>query len=191
MMNLPPADVNQAIWIVWVCSWLLAAKWSSPTERRPDSRFEMASRLLTAAGAILLFGIYRRPSTETVLWHVGSNAGWALVVLTMSGFVFAWWARIVLGRLWSSSVTRKIDHTIVTSGPYKLVRHPIYSGIIVALLATAAIRGTAGSCLGAALVVLGLFVKARVEEAFLRRELGEQQYIAYARRVPMLVPFVL
>jgi protein-S-isoprenylcysteine O-methyltransferase Ste14 len=112
-----------------------------------------------------------------------------LVGATVSGFAFSWWARIVLGRLWSSSVTRKTDHRIVTTGPYRVVRHPIYSGIIVAVLATAGIRGTAAGCLGAALIVLGLFVKARVEEGFLRRELGEQQYIDYARRVPMLVPF--
>jgi protein-S-isoprenylcysteine O-methyltransferase Ste14 len=59
-----------------------------------------------------------------------------LVGATVSGFAFSWWARIVLGRLWSSGVTRKTDHRIVTTGPYKVVRHPIYSGIIIAVLAS-------------------------------------------------------
>jgi protein-S-isoprenylcysteine O-methyltransferase Ste14 len=57
------------------------------------------------------------------------------------------------------------------------------------VLATAASRGTAGACLGAALIVLGLLIKARIEEQFLRLELGQEPYDAYARRVRMLVPF--
>jgi protein-S-isoprenylcysteine O-methyltransferase Ste14 len=191
-LDISPNDLNQFAWLVWLSSWLLAAKWSSPTERRPDFRLEATYRLLTAAGAILLFGLHQRwPSTEVALWHLGPKAAWTLVATAVCGFVFAWWARIELGRLWSSGVTRKTDHRIVTTGPYKLVRHPIYSGIIFAVLATAVMRGTAAGLFGAALIVLGLFVKARVEEGFLRSELGEQLYVAYARRVPMLVPFVL
>jgi protein-S-isoprenylcysteine O-methyltransferase Ste14 len=188
-LTISPIDVNRATWIAWLVSWLLAATWSSRTERRPDSRLQIAYRLLTAAGALLLFAMHPPWPSEAILWHLGPGPAWLLVGATVSGFAFSWWARIVLGRLWSSSVTRKTDHRIVTTGPYKVVRHPIYSGIIVAVLATAGIRGTAAGCLGAALIVLGLFVKARVEEGFLRRELGEQQYIDYARRVPMLVPF--
>jgi protein-S-isoprenylcysteine O-methyltransferase Ste14 len=147
--------------LVWLSSWLLAAKWSSPTERRPNFRLEATYRLLTAAGAILLFGLHQRwPSTEVALWHLGPKAAWTLVATAVCGFVFAWWARIELGRLWSSGVTRKTDHRIVTTGPYKLVRHPIYSGIIFAVLATAVIRGTAAGLFGAVLIVLGIFVKS-------------------------------
>jgi protein-S-isoprenylcysteine O-methyltransferase Ste14 len=97
--------------------------------------------------------------------------------------------RSELGRLWSSGVTRKTDHSVIITGPYGLVRHPIYFGIILATLVTAVIRGTAPGCVGAAFMVLGLFIKARIEERFLRSELGEERYSAYARRVPMLVPF--
>ena len=70
------------------------------------------------------------------------------------------------------------------------MRHPIYTGIIVASAATAALRATAGAWLGVALMTLGWYVKARLEERFLREQLGPDNYDAYARRVPMLIPFV-
>jgi protein-S-isoprenylcysteine O-methyltransferase Ste14 len=111
-----------------------------------------------------------------------------LVATTISGFAVAWWARITLGRLWSGSVTRKVDHEIISAGPYRMVRHPIYSGLLLSVAATAALRGTVAAVLGAAAIGIGLFVKARVEERFLRSELGRERYDGYARRVPMLVP---
>jgi protein-S-isoprenylcysteine O-methyltransferase Ste14 len=115
---------------------------------------------------------------------------WVLVAIAVAGFAFTWWARFHLGRLWSSSVSRKADHRIVDTGPYGIVRHPIYTGIIVASAATAAQRGTAPAWLGMALMTLGWYIKARLEERFLRDELGADAYDAYARRVPMLVPCV-
>jgi protein-S-isoprenylcysteine O-methyltransferase Ste14 len=172
-------------------SWLAAAGWSSPTTRRRSLRNEVAYRLPTLLGAILMFGLHKSwPSAEVVLWRNGRAVAWTLVTVTMCGLVLTWWARIVLGRLWSSGVARKADHSVVTTGPYRFVRHPIYSGIILAALATAGAKGNGAACLGAALIVLGLSIKARVEEAFLRDELGQAQYDAYARRVAMLVPFV-
>lgn len=172
-------------------SWLAAAGWSSPATRRRRLRNEVAYRLPTLLGAILMFGLHKSwPSVEVVLWHTPSAVAWTLAALTICGFVLTWWARVALGRLWSSGVARKANHSIVTAGPYRFVRHPIYSGIILAALTTAGAKGNGAACLGAALIVLGLSIKARVEEAFLRDELGEAQYDAYARRVPMLVPFM-
>ncbi len=70
------------------------------------------------------------------------------------------------------------------------MRHPIYTGVSLALIATAVMFGTLFACLGAALIVLSFYMKARLEERFLRDELGAEAYDEYARRVPMLVPFV-
>jgi protein-S-isoprenylcysteine O-methyltransferase Ste14 len=92
--------------------------------------------------------------------------------------------------LWSSAVTRKHDHHIVDTGPYRIVRHPIYTGIIVASFATAAATGTPGSLVGAVIMLLGWYAKARVEERFLREQLGAQAYDAYARKTAMLIPLV-
>jgi protein-S-isoprenylcysteine O-methyltransferase Ste14 len=106
------------------------------------------------------------------------------------GLALTWWARIQLGRLWSSAITRKDEHRLVDTGPYALVRHPIYTGIIIALVATAATEATLMAALGAVLIAIGLWVKARAEERFLLAELGPDAYESYRRRVPMLLPFV-
>ena len=111
-----------------------------------------------------------------------------MAAFVLAGLLFTWWARIHLGRLWSSSVTRKADHHVVDTGPYRIVRHPIYTGIILASLATAAMRGTALAWLGACVMTTGWVIKARLEEEFLREQLGAETYAKYARRVPMLVP---
>ena len=190
-MNRSPEELVRIIWLAWLVSWIAAAGWSSRTQRRPGVGQETLYRLLTLVGASLLFWL-KSPwtSLDRMVWQPGRESDWFLVAPLVFGLAFTCWARIVLGRLWSGSITRKTDHSVITAGPYGLVRHPIYSGLILAVFATAAIRGTASAYLGAGLVTLGLFVKARVEEGFLRRELGEEQYDRYAQHVPMLVPFL-
>ena len=108
----------------------------------------------------------------------------------LTGLALTWWARIHLGCLWSSAITRKEKHRLIETGPYAFVRHPIYTGLIIALLATAAIEATLLALLGALLIAIGLWVKARAEERFLLAELGPDAYEFYRRRVPMLIPFV-
>jgi hypothetical protein len=83
------------------------------------------------------------------------------------------------------------DHQVIDTGPYGLVRHPIYTGLIGAILATGAAVATVTALLGALLIALGLWQKARMEEGFLTTELGADAYGRYCRRVPMLVPFLL
>lgn len=78
---------------------------------------------------------------------------------------------------------------MVDTGPYRLVRHPIYTGIILACFATAVEKTTPLAFAGAAIMSLGWYMKARLEERFLREELGAAPYDAYAARVPMLIPF--
>jgi protein-S-isoprenylcysteine O-methyltransferase Ste14 len=186
-----PQTVAIWLWIAWWASWLLAALWRDRAVKRPPSRHQLVYRLLAIAGYFLLFGAYRhRFRQEIVLWRTPDAFGWAMIALVVAGFAFTWWARLHLGRLWSSTVTRKEHHHIVDTGPYGLVRHPIYTGITLASIATGALRGTVAGWLGVALMTLGWYVKARLEEEFLRQELGADDYDAYARRVPMLVPFI-
>lgn len=122
-------------------------------------------------------------------WTLPTATGWIMAVLCLAGFAFAWWARIHLGRLWSAFVTLKSDHRIVDTGPYGIVRHPIYTGIIFATVALAIVKGTAYAAVGAFLAILGFWIKARLEEGFLRQQLGTKVYDDYCRRVPMLIPF--
>jgi protein-S-isoprenylcysteine O-methyltransferase Ste14 len=188
-MPIRPGVFFAIIWIGWLLSWMIAAFWTSQTKKRVATWDVWLSRVLLVAGAALLFHTTRRLLHEPMLWHVGYNGGYALAGVALIGILFAWWARIHLGRLWSGAVTLKQDHHIVASGPYGLVRHPIYTGLILSILATATAQATFTGLLGAAAIVAGLWVKARVEERFLTTELGADAYGDYRRRVPMLVPF--
>jgi protein-S-isoprenylcysteine O-methyltransferase Ste14 len=179
-----------AAWIVWWVLWMAAAVWSDRAVKRPPLKSHILYRFLPVLGGALLLGRFGGSSEQLNLWRTPDVISWAMAALAIAGFAFTWWARIHLGRLWSSSVSRKADHRIVDTGPYRIVRHPIYTGIIVASAATAAQRGTAQAWLGMGLMTLGWYIKARLEERFLRDELGSATYDAYRRRVPMLVPFI-
>jgi protein-S-isoprenylcysteine O-methyltransferase Ste14 len=181
----------RALWIAWWLSWWAAALWSDRSVKRPAAQDQMAYRALALGGVILLFGMYQhRVDAELRLWRSPDPFAWAMIPLACGGLLFTWWARIHLGRLWSSNVARKADHHVVDSGPYGIVRHPIYTGIILASVATAAMRGTLAAWIGVGVMSAGWYMKARMEERFLRDELGADQYSGYARRVPMLIPFV-
>ncbi len=113
----------------------------------------------------------------------------AIDLVAFAGFAFCWWARLHLGRLWSASVTIKPDHRIVDTGPYGLVRHPIYTGLILALAASVAAERDAAGDRRRRRHGDRVRREGALEEAFLREELGRAAYDAYAARVPMLVPF--
>jgi protein-S-isoprenylcysteine O-methyltransferase Ste14 len=176
------------IWVVWVASWIAAAFWADRAAARPSAGDEVRYRIATIAGAALLF-IGDRPFSNAKLWTFGPVIAWSLVALAALALAFTWWARLYLGRLWSSSVTKKADHRVVDTGPYAIVRHPIYTGVLAAIYATAVLKGEAIGIFGGLLMTLGFWLKARLEERFLREQLGAESYDAYRRKVPMLVPF--
>jgi protein-S-isoprenylcysteine O-methyltransferase Ste14 len=192
-MSMPaefsPEIAIYVVWALWAASWGLASFWTNRTVGQPTSGSQFLYRAVTVVGAVLLL-VVRTNDPRWHLWRTPPDIAWAMVALAVAGFAFAWWARIHLGRLWSSSVTRKADHHVVDTGPYRFVRHPIYTGIIAASLGVCLLKGTVPSLAGAAIMIVGWYVKARLEERFLRQELGAEAYDAYARRVAMLVPFV-
>ncbi len=189
-IEIAPGKVIALLWIAFLASWVIGAFWAERPEKRAGSHAEAGYRvaLLIGTGLFLIPAHGYRGWMR--IWHPGLTFAWLCIGLMLVGFAFCWWARAYLGRLWSSQVTKKQDHYIVDTGPYALVRHPIYTGIILAVLATAAVKGTLLGIAGAALIVLGLWMKARLEERFLRAELGAAAYDDYSRRVPMLIPFV-
>ncbi len=188
---LTPESAVGWVWTIWFVSWLAAARWSGPAVQSLPPRRELLYRALVTAGVILLFGVYPRSTLpEPILYRISIGTGWLLLAIVVLGFLFTWWARIYLGRLWSSTVTTKADHRVIDTGPYAFVRHPIYTGVSTSAIATAVLRGTAYAFCGAAVMIAGWYIKALLEEEFLREQLGRDQYDSYARRVPMLVPFV-
>jgi protein-S-isoprenylcysteine O-methyltransferase Ste14 len=189
-----PALVTALLWSGWVLSWMLAAFWRKPAVARPSVGATAAYLIPTAIGG-LMFGYGARmryghhADDAWLLWATPDALCWCSVALVAAGFAFTWWARVTLGDLWSSDVTRKEGHVLVERGPYRLVRHPIYTGLILAVLATAAEVGTAATIVGASLMIFGFWLKARLEERFLGPTLGEAVYDDYRRRTPMLIPF--
>lgn len=184
-----PSLVFLLIWVAWALSWAAAAFWSGRTEKQVTTPEVWIYRLVIAAGAILLWHRTTEILHEHRLWHVGYNGAYALAGVALLGILFTWWGRIHLGRLWSGAITRKEGHHVVDTGPYALVRHPIYTGLIFATLATAAAQATYSGIAACLAIGGGLWLKARMEERFLAAELGPEDYAAYRRRVPMLVPF--
>ena len=192
------------VWFIWGASWVAAALWADQAAARPGFGAEALYRVVTFVGAYMLFAFaspYGRPhwrawSVSTLgvfarpLWRTAPVAVWALLALTVAGFAFCWWARLHLGRLWSGNVTRKAAHRIVDSGPYALVRHPIYTGLLVAGVALALEKATPVAFAGLVVLWLGCDLKARLEERFLREGLGPDAYDAYRERTPMLIPFL-
>jgi protein-S-isoprenylcysteine O-methyltransferase Ste14 len=186
---MAPGRVIVLLWIAWALSWFGAAFWSAAAEKRAGMRREIGYRVVLAAGAVMFAAPAHGYEGALRLWHIGFVGAWACVAPLNAGFAFCWWARIHLGRLWSGQITRKADHRVVDTGPYAIVRHPIYTGILLAVLATMVAKGTILGVVGGLLIGVGLWMKARLEEQWLRGELGADAYDSYRRRAPMLVPF--
>jgi len=117
-------------------------------------------------------------------------AALAGLALTVIGVAVAIWARLILGTNWSAVVTIKQDHEIIRRGPYSIVRHPIYSGGLLALLGTAIAFGELRGLIGLALIFIAWWMKSRLEESFMEEQFGAA-YARYRRDVKGLIPFVL
>jgi protein-S-isoprenylcysteine O-methyltransferase Ste14 len=187
-MSFSPASAIIAAWLIWLVSWILAAGWSARTASHHDLGAESPSRVLTLASIVMLLIAYW-PLSWGSLWLTPAPVGWLLFALVVLGFAFTWMARLHLGPLWSSTSAPTEDHRIVDTGPYAIVRHPVYAGLLLAALATAAERGRVEALAGALVLIAALSLRAKLEERFLRHDLGDAAYAAYRRRVPMLVPF--
>jgi protein-S-isoprenylcysteine O-methyltransferase Ste14 len=173
--------------IGWAAFWLywLVAAFSMNRGRRHWSR-ELRIRAVLFVAVVILVrtGVFRGHGVHTDPWR--EAVGLALFAL---GLGFAVWARLHIGRNWGTPMTRKDEPELVTSGPYRLVRHPIYSGILLGGAATAV--ALSWFWLIPAVLAGGYFIySATVEERFLVEQFPDA-YPAYRRSTKMLVPFVL
>jgi len=176
------------LWLAWAAAWVALSRGVKPAVRH-ESR---ASRLLhlgpLGLAIVLLIAGHR---TGALLSHnVLPPAAWlgpAGAAITLLGLLFAVWARLVLGRNWSGTVTVKQNHELIRGGPYALARHPIYTGMLTGLLGTALAIDEWRAVAALAIVTLAFLRKLRTEEAFMRAEFGAA-YDAYCTEVPALVP---
>jgi protein-S-isoprenylcysteine O-methyltransferase Ste14 len=170
-------------WAAFWFYWLVAAFFTKRS-RVPWSR-ELRIRVVIVVIVILLvrLGVFRGHGVHTDSWREAVG-----LVLFGLGLAFAIWARLHIGRNWGRPMTRKDEPELVTSGPYHLVRHPIYSGILLAGIGT----GVALSwwwLIPVALAGTFFIYSATVEESYLAQEFPDT-YPAYKRSTKMLVPFV-
>jgi protein-S-isoprenylcysteine O-methyltransferase Ste14 len=178
-------------WVIFLLVWLVAAFSAS----RAIKRQSWWSRALTiAVGAVPYYLLFtNRLSYGPLAWRFVPDEPWVLVpgvVLTHAGIALAIWARIVLGKNWSAMVTIKEGHRLVRNGPYSAVRHPIYSGLLLAVLGTALVVGEVRGLVAAVIGFTAWLVKSRTEEGFLMKEFGPE-YEEYRRHTRALVPFIL
>ena len=189
-MFIHPRLALYALWALWIASWVIAARWSSLVARRPQDLAERTALILIVVGFLAL--LTEPPGLQRPhLWLVSLGMAWLMVIVTALGFAICWWARLHLGPLWSISTTVKSDQRLVETGPYGLVRHPIYFGLLVAAAARMVLQATPMALAGFLVLAGGLWVKTQVEEGFLSTELGVETYGAYRARVRRLIPFVL
>ena len=187
-MQIAHRFLFSAMWISWIVYWIWASRNAKPTERRES----LGSRLLHVVPLVLAVALLwgdRVPIAvlnERILpwapWEF-----WVAAFVTAAGMLFSVWARVHLGRNWSAVVTIKEGHELIDTGPYALVRHPIYTGLLIAIFGSAMARGEWRGVLAVLIAFAALSRKLRLEERWMTERFGEE-YVAYRRRVPALVP---
>jgi protein-S-isoprenylcysteine O-methyltransferase Ste14 len=189
-MNFDHRSVIDCIWIILLIVWCLAALRASPAARRQPIAARLAHGLPLAVCGVLLFRstvaagpLGRRFAPDTAF------VGWTGAMITGLGVAFAIAARFFLGKNWSGWVTVKKGHQLIRSGPYAVVRHPIYSGVLLGILGTAIVVGEVRGLVAVASAALGLRLKSFQEERFMEEEFGSE-YRDYTRRVKAMIPLV-
>jgi protein-S-isoprenylcysteine O-methyltransferase Ste14 len=178
---------NQYLWVGFFALWMVWAIWTKPTQKREKLSVWSLYVLVTCAAFYVMFGgrvgnwLYLRVFPP-MRW-----IGILSVLVTVAGMGLATWARACLGGNWSGTVTVKVGHELICTGPYRWVRHPIYTGIILALFGTAVGMGQIRGFVSVALLYVGFKIKSRLEERFMRGVFGAQ-YDQYSNRTGAIIP---
>ena len=178
------------VWIAFLVYWEIKATHTKAIQRLESA----ASRILRTfifLIAIVILSTTRLPLPWLYLqlWPVGLLPFWLGAAVTVGGLLFAVWAREHLGRNWSSQVSIKQDHELITTGPYAVVRHPIYTGILAGFLGLAIALSEVRGFVVFVLFFLVFWAKLSKEEQWMRSQFGET-YAKYVHRTAALVPYL-
>jgi len=174
-------------WLIFLVFWLLAAM----NTKRTTEQWSPATGLGYFVVCIVIFRLLFRTEFLGGQLLIPHSPGTSLlaVLAGAAGLGITLWARIVLGRNWSGSITHKEDHELVERGPYGFVRHPIYTGMLLMVIGTAIARGTWDAVAAIVLFIAVHIWKLRQEETLMTRYFPEA-YPAYRARTKALVPFL-
>ena len=190
-LQLAERHLIPLLWLAWIAYWMISARGVKAT-RRVESPLSRAAHLVPLAIAVLLLWPQHLPNhfLGGRFLPATSLAFFTGVALVIAGLGFSIAARRHLGRNWSAVVTLKRDHELVRSGPYRWVRHPIYTGLLLAFVGSAVARGEWRGVLAVAIVLAALWRKLRLEERWMIETFGDD-YLRYRATVPALIPFVI
>jgi len=184
------AILINGLWAAWLVYWFLAAFGTKPTARR-ESAASRLSHILPLALAVALLVQPAMAGPVLALPILPRMAGFDIIgaVLVALGLGFAVWARLRLAGNWSGTVTVKQGHELVRSGPYALVRHPIYTGMLLAAAGSAIAIDRWAGLVALALMAIAFIRKTAIEERFMAEAFGPA-YAAYSRATARLVPYL-
>jgi len=177
-------------WLTFFVVWIVAAFWTKRTAERAG----WGSRwwIWLALAAFMLVRRRTVPfSSDQILWHAPPIVGVVADVITGVGLFIALWARMSLGTNWSGTVVFKERHELIERGPYRFVRHPIYTGVLLMMLGSVMLWSTVGAVIVFVVSAGGLSVKAWHEERWLTKHFPEA-YPRYRARVQAaIIPFII
>jgi protein-S-isoprenylcysteine O-methyltransferase Ste14 len=177
------------LWATTTIYWIVRAFGNKRTKARRNRLLRILTFLLLWATFV---AIQSHKGLNVPLFPLSDATRLCGVVLCAAGLALAVWARYILGRNWSGFVVVKEDHELIQRGPYTAVRHPLYTGLILALIGTdLALFPTARGLVLIAVWIIAFYIKARSEERILTQEFGEQ-YARYKQQVKAaLIPYLL
>ena len=183
-----PSAYIVVFWVAWLVIWIVAARGVKKVRAHEPTSTRLAYILPKILTALLLFSpMFRRGVLSQRFIGISPAAQWTGVAFTALGILFTIWARVHIGRNWSARVVIKEQHELVRTGPYRFVRHPIYTGLLIAIAGTALVTGEWRGVVALVFAILGFAWKAKREEAILFGEFGED-YARYRSETGMLLP---
>ena len=177
-----------AMWLSWTAYWWISSRKVKPILLREPGLSRLSYIVPLMLAALLVF-IPNMP-VSVLNDRFIPRGPWSFAIgaaLTAGGLLFTVWARRYLGPNWSGTVTIKEGHELITTGPYAIVRHPIYAGLLVAFAGSAIAMGEWRAIVAVALALLSFLHKLRIEERWMEQQFGSA-YRAYCQRVPALLP---
>jgi protein-S-isoprenylcysteine O-methyltransferase Ste14 len=187
-LAITPGEAVNDLWILFAAYWLVSALKRKKTKQRES----IVQRLVYISPLLLAFFFLYNPRANfaflaTYFVPHTPEVRWAGVAVMVAGLAFAVWARVHLGTNWSGVVTLKEGHELIRTGPYRNIRHPIYTGILIGFLGNAIVNGQVRGLIAVAIIWASFYIKARREEAFLGQEFGPK-FDEHTRLTGMFLP---